>query len=164
MVGGVWNGFLLGRVRDQPVPCRFCGALDSDAHVFWECSFPPPLVDIRENPEFHGQGSLAKMLALARMASCAFLCHGAPPWAADASESAGHLLEVALGSYSYGMVSEWSVPEGFDAVETASRMPDVPNVWTDGVWLWTRLLVSPPLALGSLLNSLDFAGDVEGPC
>ena len=23
MVGGVWNGFLLGRVREQPVPCRF---------------------------------------------------------------------------------------------------------------------------------------------
>ena len=23
MVGGVWNGFLLGRVRGQAVPCRF---------------------------------------------------------------------------------------------------------------------------------------------
>ena len=28
MVGGVWNGMLLGRVRCQPVPCRFCGAPD----------------------------------------------------------------------------------------------------------------------------------------
>ena len=28
MVGSVWNGFLLGRVRGQPVPCRFCGAPD----------------------------------------------------------------------------------------------------------------------------------------
>ena len=55
-----------------------------------------------------------------------------PPWAADASESAGHLLEVALAAYSSGMVSEWSVPEGFDAVETSSRMSDGPNVWTDG--------------------------------
>ena len=27
---GVWNGFLLGRVRGQPVPCRFCGAPDGD--------------------------------------------------------------------------------------------------------------------------------------
>ena len=27
MVGGVWNGFLLSRVRGQPVPCRFCGHL-----------------------------------------------------------------------------------------------------------------------------------------
>ena len=25
LVGGVWNGFLLGGVRGQPVPCRFCG-------------------------------------------------------------------------------------------------------------------------------------------
>ena len=58
--------------------------------------------------------------------------NGASSWAADASENASHLLEVALGSYSSGMVSEWIVPEGLDAVETASRMPDVPNVRTDG--------------------------------
>ena len=52
MVGGVWNGFLLGRVRNQVLPCRFCGAPDNDGHLFWECTFPP-LVEIRENPEFH---------------------------------------------------------------------------------------------------------------
>ena len=52
IVGGVWSGFLLGRVRGQPVPCRFCGAPDGDGHLFWECNFPP-LVEIRENPEFH---------------------------------------------------------------------------------------------------------------
>ena len=52
MVGGVWNGLLLGRVRGHAVPCRFCGAHDSDRHLFWECPFPP-LVEIRENPEFH---------------------------------------------------------------------------------------------------------------
>ena len=39
MVGGVWNGFLLSQVRGQPVPCRFCGALDGDGHLFWECTF-----------------------------------------------------------------------------------------------------------------------------
>ena len=38
LVGGVWNGFLLGRVRDQPVPCRFCGAPDGDGYLFWECT------------------------------------------------------------------------------------------------------------------------------
>ena len=27
MVGGVWNGFLLGKVRGQDVPCRFCGVV-----------------------------------------------------------------------------------------------------------------------------------------
>ena len=52
MVGGVRNGFLLGRVRGQAVPCRFCGGADGDGHLFWECTFPP-LVESRERPEFH---------------------------------------------------------------------------------------------------------------
>ena len=39
MVGGVWNGFLLGKVRGQVVPCQFCGAPDGDGHLFWECTF-----------------------------------------------------------------------------------------------------------------------------
>ena len=52
MVGGVWNGLLLGRVRRQVIPCRFCGAPDGDGHLFWE-STCPPLVEIRENPELH---------------------------------------------------------------------------------------------------------------
>ena len=30
----------------------FCGAPDGDGHLCWECTFPP-LVEIRENPEFH---------------------------------------------------------------------------------------------------------------
>ena len=47
MVGSFWNGFLLGWVRGQPFPCRFCGAPDGDGHLFWECAFPP-LVEIRE--------------------------------------------------------------------------------------------------------------------
>ena len=33
MVGGVWNGFLLGKVRVQPVPCRFCGGVSCWALV-----------------------------------------------------------------------------------------------------------------------------------
>ena len=36
----------------QPVPCRFCGAPDSDGHLFWDCTFLP-FVELRENPEFH---------------------------------------------------------------------------------------------------------------
>ena len=35
MVGGVWNGFLLGHLRGQPVSCRFCGAPDGDGHLCW---------------------------------------------------------------------------------------------------------------------------------
>ena len=39
VVGGVWNGFLLGRARGQPVPCKFCGAPDGDGHLFWNVPF-----------------------------------------------------------------------------------------------------------------------------
>ena len=49
-VGAVWNGFLLGGVRGQPVPCRFCGKAVGDGPLFGECP-DPPLVDTRENPE-----------------------------------------------------------------------------------------------------------------
>ena len=136
MVGGVWNGFLLGMVRGQPVPCRFCGARDSDGHLFGECTFPP-LVEIRENPEFHDLMGMDK----AHWPRC-LLWHGwllvlpgvngASPWVADASENAVHLVEVALVRFSSGSVTEWSLPDGFDAVEIASRIPDGPDIWTDG--------------------------------
>ena len=72
LVGGAWNGFLLSKVKGQPVPCRFCGAPDHDGHLFWDCPFPP-LVEIRENPEFHDLISLAQMLALAWLAAHAFI-------------------------------------------------------------------------------------------
>ena len=60
MVGGVWNGFLLGRIRNQVVPCSFCGESDGDGHLFLgDCTFPPP-VEIREKPEFHDLMSMDK--------------------------------------------------------------------------------------------------------
>ena len=37
---GVWNGFLLGKMRGEMVPCPFCGG-DGDGHLFWECPYPP---------------------------------------------------------------------------------------------------------------------------
>ena len=42
MVGGVWNGFLLGHARGEIVPCRFGGQADGDGHLFWECPHSPP--------------------------------------------------------------------------------------------------------------------------
>ena len=97
MVGGVWNGFLLGRVRNQVLPCRFCGAPDHDGHLFWECTFPP-LVEIRENPEFHDLMRMDK----AHWPRCLLWhgwlpmlsgCNGVSPWAGTASESAHYLVE-----------------------------------------------------------------------
>ena len=51
LVGGVWNGFLLQKVKGQVVPCRFCGGVDNDGHLFWDCPFPP-IQHVRELPEF----------------------------------------------------------------------------------------------------------------
>ena len=34
LFGGVWNGFLLSKVKKEDVPCRFCGAFDNDGHLF----------------------------------------------------------------------------------------------------------------------------------
>ena len=38
--------------------------------------------------------------------------NGASPWAADASESAGYLVEVSLGRYSSGLLTEWGLLMG----------------------------------------------------
>ena len=90
MVGSVWNGLLLGRVRSQVIPCRFCGAPDGDGLLFWECTFPP-LVEIRENPEFHDLMRMDKGQWLPML----FGVNGASPWAAGASVVT--LLKLRLG-------------------------------------------------------------------
>ena len=136
MVGGVWNGFLLGRIRNQVVPCRFCGEPDGDGNLFGECTFPP-LVEIRENPEFHDlmrmdTGRWPRCLLWHGWLPMLSGVNGASPWAASASESAGYLVEIALGCYSSGSIAEWSHPNGYDQFEVASLVPDHPNVWSDG--------------------------------
>ena len=57
LCGGVWNGFLLGKSKEEDVLCRFCGGGDGDGHLFWECQFPP-LVRIGEDPEFSALSGL----------------------------------------------------------------------------------------------------------
>ena len=70
------------------------------------------------------------------MLSCV---NGASPWAADASEGAGCLVEVALGQYYSRLVAGWSPSDEFDAVQAASSMSDHPNVWTDGSLVLDRV-------------------------
>ena len=143
LVGGVWNGFLLGKVRNSHVPCRFCGGGDHDGHLFWECTFPP-LVEIRENPEFHELMEMDKSF----WPRC-LLWHGwlpllsganlGSPWAQDLSQGAGNLLESALGSYSSVSLFHWSLPVGFDAETAALQVAQEPDVWTDGSRVEDRL-------------------------
>ena len=140
---GCLECFPLGRVRNQVLPCRFCGAPDHDGHLFRECTFPP-LVEIRENPEFHDlmrmdEGHCSRCLLWYGWLPMLSGVAGASPWAASASESASYLVEVALGSYSSSMVTEWSPSDEYDPVEAASSIPDHPNVWSDGSLILDRV-------------------------
>ena len=160
MVGGVWNGFLLGRVKEQPVPCRFCGAPDNDGHLFWECTFPP-LVEIRENPEFHDlmredKAHWPRCLLWHGELPMHFGVNGASLRAADASESALILVETALGRYSSGLVSEWSPPFDFDADELSARMPDSPTVWSDGSMVLDSVTGVSAAGAGMFAHQSDF--------
>ena len=131
--GDVWNGFLISKVRGENVPCRFCGGVDGDGHLFWDCTFPP-LVHIRESPEFSSIVNLDK----SNWPRC-ILWHGwlpalsgstfGNPWAEDATRIAKNQLETALGSY----VDAHRHP--FDDFRLGERDFDIRNgpfVWSDG--------------------------------
>ena len=128
--------FSLRRFGKHPTPCRFCGAPDGDGHLFWECTFPP-LVEIREIPEFHDlmrmdEAHWPRFLLWHGWLPMPSGVNGALPWAADASESAGYLVEAVLGRYSSDLLAGWGPSDGYDEVEAVSLMPDHPNVWSDG--------------------------------
>ena len=156
---------LLGRVRGQAVPCRFCGAPDDDdGHLFWDCPFLP--LEIRENPEFNDLMSLDK----ANWPRC-LLWHGwlpmlsgvngASPWAVDASESAAYLLQVALGRHSSGLISEWVPSDDFDQ-NVAAFLSDDPGVWTDGSLVLDHLTGVSSSGSGFLLIRLNISGGIVG--
>ena len=131
--GSVWNGFLLSKVRGENVPCRFCGGVDGDGHLFWDCTFPP-LVHTRESPEFSSIVNLDK----SNWPRC-LLWHGwlpalsgstfGNPWAEDATRIAKNQLEAALGSY----VAAHRHPfDDFRLGECDFDVGDGPFVWSDG--------------------------------
>ena len=89
-------------VRSQVIPCRSCWAPDGDGHLFWECPYPP-LVENRENPEFHDimrmdKGHWPRCLLWHGSLPMLSGVNGASPWAASASEGAHYLVEVAAWS------------------------------------------------------------------
>ena len=65
--------------------------------------------------------------------------NGASPWAASAADSAGYLVDSALGGYPSGLYAEWCPSDEYGEVEAASLMLDHPNVWTDGSLVLDRV-------------------------
>ena len=135
--GGVWNGFLLSKVKKEEVPCRFCGAPDNDGHLFWDCTFPP-FVELRSQPEF-----LSLMKEDRSHWPRCLLWHGwlpglssrtlGSPWAVASSDLASSCLENALGSYPVSAFSAWQPFWDHDDVDDMiDDVPDFPNIWTDG--------------------------------
>ena len=134
---GVWKGFLLGKVRGQDVPCRFCGSRDSDGHLFWECTFPP-LVEIREHPELHDliemdKTSWPRCLLWHGWLPLLSGINGNSPWSQTPAEGAvyiclnvllGGILLVSLLSGSYLLVLMLMV--------LLKGLQGDPDVWTDG--------------------------------
>ena len=127
---------MLHKAKDQRVPCRFCGGDDGDGHLFWECP-SPPLVEIRENPEFHDlmrmdKSSWPRCLLWHGWLPLLSGVNGGSNWAGSPREGACNLLECALGRYSSDTLTEWQLPVGFDAESAARRVVAEPDVWTDG--------------------------------
>ena len=148
MVGGL-EWFLLGKVRGQDVPCQFCGAPDGDGHLVWECTFPP-LVEIRENPEFHDLMGMEK-------GHCLGVCFGMVGFLSclvSREPLLGllvllivlvTLLNLLLVATLLVFFAEWGPSDEHDAVEAASLLPDHPNVLTDGSLVLDRVTgVSSP--------------------
>ena len=97
-----------------------------------------------KNPEFHDlmgldKGHWTRCLLWHGWLPKLSGVNGASPWAASAADSAGYLVESALGGYSSGLCAEWGPPVDFDAVEAASLLPDHPHVWTDGSLVLDRV-------------------------
>ena len=164
--GGVWNGFLLSFVRGEVVPWRFCGGLDSDGHLFWECPHPP-FVHIRESPEFRD--------LLLRDKSSWPRCHlwhgwlpalactcGASPWAASVDDVACVRLERLLGSYSECICREQVPSDQFLDNVASSNVSDHPDVWTDGSFVLDELSVLGLAGVVFTLSSQVLVGLVVG--
>ena len=97
----------------------------------------PPLVEIRENPEFHDlmrmdKGHWPRCLIWHGWLPMLSGVPGASSCAASASEGASYLVEAALGSYSSGMITNGVLLMGMIRLVLPPCVLDQPNVWSDG--------------------------------
>ena len=125
LVGGVWNGFLLGKSKVRMCLVGFVVVVILTVIFFWIVTFPP-LVEIREHPEFHDLIEMDKTSWPRGLLWHGWLpllsgSNGGSLWAQTPAEGAVNLLECALGQYSSGQLSEWRLPAGCDVDGAARR-------------------------------------------
>ena len=132
------------------MPSRFCGGRDHDGHVIWDCTFPP-LIEIREHPEFHDLMEMDKT----SWPRC-LLWHGWLPLLSGVNaEGAVNLLECAVGRYSSGQLSEWRLLVGFDVEGAARRCAEEPDVWADGSLVDDRMSGASSAGAGCFTYSVS---------
>ena len=137
LCGRTWNGFLLGKTKEEEVPCRFCGCVDGDGHLFCYCP-PPSFVHIRNHPEFIpvfklNRSSWPRCLAWHGWLPALSPRRVQPPWAVAKVDCVDAALETALGAYPVHPGEAWRPgwdPE--DISDLAEDVPAHPNIWTDG--------------------------------
>lgn len=126
--------FFLGRMRREPVPCRFCCGEEEDGHLFWDRTVPP-LVHLREGPEFSDLVSMNKDCWPRFMLGHGWLPglsgHNGNPWAETVQEVARYCWKRAIGG-APDLSRSWVFDELYDAEEVSGQMPDHPSVWSDG--------------------------------
>ena len=146
LAGGVWNGFLLSKVRNNP---EFLPLMNRDRTNWPRCLL------------WHGW-----LPGLSSGTS-------GSPWAIASSDLASHTLEKALGPYPLSTHSAWHpFWDQDDVQDMIDDVPVVPNIWTDGsrdpiphldveIAVAGAFVQSPAIIFDS--NHWGYAQDLDGP-
>ena len=133
LCGGVWDGFLLGKSKEEDVPCQFCVGRDGDGHFFMDCPFSP-LVSIRRLPEFAllmncDRGAWPRCLAWHGWLPAHSPRRTHPPWAVAVADTVGAAWESALGAFPVDSGGGWNLRwDPDDILDLADDVPAHPDI------------------------------------
>ena len=133
---GACNGVLLGKTKEEHVPCRFCGGVDGDGSSFSGIALLPPLFTLESIRSFSpfwrlDRSSWPRCLAWHGWLPALSSRRVQPPWAVAEVDSVDAALETALGAYPIYPGEAWRPgwdPE--DVSDFAENVPGLPNIWT----------------------------------
>ena len=147
---GFGTDFFSNVFEEKSFLVGFCGEADGDGH--FSGSALTPLVQIRENPEFHDlvQRDMSNWLGCLLWHGLlqALACPGGrSSWADTNEDIARNKLETAYGACSGDVLREWVPAQGVEVDLIASRVPHFPNVWSDGSFVSDDLTCIASVAL-----------------